>query len=286
MPGPSPGRPTARFRLGSRCRRTACSAASPTDRWILQRQFQSERRWSTDVSRPRPVDLRDRHHDGRHAAKRDASGAVQREHHGGWRLGRLHVHGVPWKQRNLCQVRDVRVCRPACRWIRTVSISGTVNPDAGAGISITVTATDTNHVSYSKLMSIDVIGDASSASEHSHRTEASSTTARSVQTCGSACLDGGGGGRAVCLVCELACRRACRSGSGSGVTSTVPDARVTASSGGLPTAFGTYNVQVTVTDAQGLAHHEYLSAAHLADAVDATSSRAERSTCRIRASCG
>ena len=128
-------------------------------------------------------------------------------------------------------------------------ISGTVDPNAGTGkYSITVTATDTNHVSSSKLMSIDVIGTPPSLPNFSPYGGLFDDC-----TLGSTCsvgmfVGGGGGAPFVWTATGLPPGMSIR--SGSGVTSQY----LTRGDGelwGLPTAFGTYNVQVTVTDVQG-----------------------------------
>ena len=128
-------------------------------------------------------------------------------------------------------------------------ISGTVDPNAGTGkYSITITATDTNHVSYSKLMSIDVIGTPPSLPSLTPYGGLFDDC-----TLGSTCsvgmfVGGGAGAPFVWTATGLPPGMSIR--SGSGVTSqylTPGDGELW----GVPTAFGTYNVQVTVTDVQG-----------------------------------
>ena len=145
-------------------------------------------------------------------------------------------------------------------------ISGTVDPNTGTGkYSITVTATDTNHVSYSKLMSIDVIGTPPSLPNFSpYGGLFDDCTLGS--TCSVGMFVGGGGGRTVCLdrdwpatghVDPIGQRR----------YQPVPDARRRRA---LGAADGFRDLQRSGhrDRRSGYEHHEHLSAAHLADAVD------------------
>lgn len=128
-------------------------------------------------------------------------------------------------------------------------ISGTVDPSVGSGkYTITVTATDSNHVSYSKLMSIAVIGTPPSLPNISPYGTLLDDPTLGLTTSLGLFVSGGGGAPFTWTATGLPPGMSIR--AGSGVTSqyiTPGDAEIW----GVPTAFGTYNVQVTVTDGLG-----------------------------------
>ena len=127
-------------------------------------------------------------------------------------------------------------------------ISGVVTAGPGR-TSVTVTATDSNNVSYSKLMSIGVIGvPATLPNINPYGNIADDLTIGVGWNRG---LSAGGGGRApfTWSANNLPPGMAIRSGSGNTSSFITPnDAEVF----GTPTVLGTYNVEITATDADGV----------------------------------